>query len=62
MSYEDLKLERDNLKSENADLKKEIERLHANALKSGKTIVIPVIYWNLSCNLCVFVSLRLNGY
>ncbi|KAG0372729.1 hypothetical protein BGX24_012652 [Mortierella sp. AD032] len=33
--YEDLKLERDNLKSENADLKKEIERLHANALKSG---------------------------
>ncbi|KAG0202446.1 hypothetical protein BGX33_009708 [Mortierella sp. NVP41] len=34
-SYDDLKLERDNLKSENAELKKEIERLHANALKSG---------------------------
>ncbi|KAF9137145.1 hypothetical protein BG015_002822 [Linnemannia schmuckeri] len=34
-SYEDLKLERDSLKSENADLKKEIERLHANALKSA---------------------------
>ncbi|KAF9900988.1 hypothetical protein EC991_006630 [Linnemannia zychae] len=34
-SYDDLKLERDNLKFENADLKKEIERLHANALKSG---------------------------
>ncbi|KAF9545114.1 hypothetical protein EC957_011269 [Mortierella hygrophila] len=37
-SYEDLKLERDNLKSENADLKKEIERLHANALKSGASM------------------------
>ncbi|KAF9113865.1 hypothetical protein BGW39_003574 [Mortierella sp. 14UC] len=34
-SYADLKLERDNLQSENTDLKKEIERLHANALKSG---------------------------
>ncbi|KAG0279508.1 hypothetical protein BGZ95_001024 [Linnemannia exigua] len=33
--YDDLKMERDNLKSENADLKKEIERLHADALKSG---------------------------
>ncbi|KAG0305275.1 hypothetical protein BGZ98_004374 [Dissophora globulifera] len=33
--YDDLKLERDNLKSENADLKREIERLHAQALKSG---------------------------
>ncbi|KAF9350485.1 hypothetical protein BGX26_011343 [Mortierella sp. AD094] len=34
-SYDDLKLERDNLKSENTDLKKEIERLQAQALKSG---------------------------
>ncbi|KAK5808196.1 hypothetical protein F5H01DRAFT_353475 [Linnemannia elongata] len=37
-SYEDLKLERDNLKSENADLKREIERLHANAFKSGASM------------------------
>ncbi|KAG0303904.1 hypothetical protein BGZ97_001699 [Linnemannia gamsii] len=37
-SYEDLKLERDNLKSENADLKKELERLHANALKTGASM------------------------
>ncbi|KAG0297149.1 hypothetical protein BGZ96_007510 [Linnemannia gamsii] len=37
-SNDDLKLERDNLKSENADLKKEIERLHANALKSGASM------------------------
>ncbi|KAF9922740.1 hypothetical protein FBU30_007137 [Linnemannia zychae] len=37
-TYEELKLERDNLKSENADLKKEIERLHANALKSGASL------------------------
>ncbi|KAF9109250.1 hypothetical protein BGX27_007826 [Mortierella sp. AM989] len=36
-SYDDLRLERDNLRSENADLKKEIERLHAQALKSGST-------------------------
>ncbi|KAF9952618.1 hypothetical protein BGZ72_006045 [Mortierella alpina] len=34
-SYDDLRLERDTLKSENAELKREIERLHANALKSG---------------------------
>ncbi|KAF8941108.1 hypothetical protein BGZ58_002214 [Dissophora ornata] len=34
-SYDDLKLERDNLKTENVELKGEIERLRANALKSG---------------------------
>ncbi|KAG0018600.1 hypothetical protein BGZ80_006982 [Entomortierella chlamydospora] len=34
-SYDDLKLERHNLKSENADLKKEIERLQAQVLKLG---------------------------
>ncbi|KAF9434382.1 hypothetical protein BGZ76_008112 [Entomortierella beljakovae] len=34
-SYDDVKLERDSLKSENSDLKKEIERLHAQLLKSG---------------------------
>ncbi|KAF9286928.1 hypothetical protein BGZ68_002414 [Mortierella alpina] len=34
-SYDDLRLERDTLKTENAELKREIERLHANALKSG---------------------------
>ncbi|CAO3572449.1 unnamed protein product [Mortierella alpina] len=35
-SYDDLRLERDTLKTENAELKREIERLHANALKSGR--------------------------
>lgn len=59
-SYEDLKLERDSLKSENEDLKREIERLHANALKSGKTILIHVIY--PSCRLCLYIFLRLDGY
>ncbi|KAG0368270.1 hypothetical protein BGZ54_002317 [Gamsiella multidivaricata] len=34
-NYDDLKLERDNLKTENAELKQEIERLHANALKAN---------------------------
>ncbi|KAK3817319.1 MAG: hypothetical protein J3Q66DRAFT_400629 [Benniella sp.] len=34
-SYDDLKQERDNLRDENAELKREIERLQANALKSG---------------------------
>lgn len=36
-SYDDLRLERDTLKTENAELKREIERLHANALKSGSS-------------------------
>ncbi|KAI8349594.1 hypothetical protein B0O80DRAFT_489475 [Mortierella sp. GBAus27b] len=36
-SYDDLKLERDNLRAENANLKREIESLQANALKSGNT-------------------------
>ncbi|ORZ26505.1 hypothetical protein BCR41DRAFT_224405 [Lobosporangium transversale] len=31
----DLKLERDNLKSENADLKREIDKLHAQLMKAG---------------------------
>jgi hypothetical protein len=36
-SYDDLKQERDNLRDENAELKREIERLQANALKSGSS-------------------------
>ncbi|KAG9320432.1 hypothetical protein KVV02_002527 [Mortierella alpina] len=34
-SYDDLRLERDTLKTENVELKREIERLHANALNSA---------------------------
>ncbi|KAF9985038.1 hypothetical protein BGZ75_003399 [Mortierella antarctica] len=34
-SYDDLRLERDTLKTENVELKREIERLHANALSSA---------------------------
>ncbi|KAG0208511.1 hypothetical protein BGX28_000565 [Mortierella sp. GBA30] len=34
-SYDDMKLERDALKAENAELKKEVERLHSSALRSG---------------------------
>lgn len=36
-NYDEMKLERDNLKSENVELKREIERLHAQALKSGSS-------------------------
>lgn len=36
-SYDDLKQERDKLRAENADLKRDIERLQINAMKPGSS-------------------------